>query len=139
MAKVDDKNPKDNNGETPLHYAAENGHLAVCQYIMEEVDDKNPKNNSGHTAFQLAAQNGHWLVCQGLTEKNPQNDNLHLALDHILKQEETQTCKICMIEKISRVFIPCGHATSCEKCTNEINICPICRANIERSVEIFSS
>ena len=43
--RAEDKNPKDNFGFTPLHLAAENGHLELCQLIIENVQDKNPKNS----------------------------------------------------------------------------------------------
>ena len=41
MEYADDKNPNDIYGLTPLHQAAENGHLSICQLIVENVDDKN--------------------------------------------------------------------------------------------------
>ena len=32
-----DKNPKDEEGMTPLHFAAENGHLSICQLLLENI------------------------------------------------------------------------------------------------------
>ena len=46
---VEDKNPADNYGETPLHRAAEKGHTEICRMIIENVEDKNPANNNGKT------------------------------------------------------------------------------------------
>ena len=43
----------DCNGWTPLHCAAENGHLSVCKLIVENVDDKNPKDFMGTTPIHL--------------------------------------------------------------------------------------
>ena len=43
LTKIDDKNPKDNRGWTPIHTAAYNGHLAICKRIMQKiVDDYEP-------------------------------------------------------------------------------------------------
>ena len=34
MENIDDKNPKNVCGRTPLHYAADNGHGIVCKLII---------------------------------------------------------------------------------------------------------
>ena len=62
--KVEDKNPAENDGTTPLHYAAGNGHWEVCQLIVDHVQDKNPRDDHGVTPLHLAAGNGHWKICQ---------------------------------------------------------------------------
>ena len=46
LAKIKDKNPKDNENQTPLHFAAINGHLDICKILMKEVEDKNPRNHN---------------------------------------------------------------------------------------------
>ena len=35
---VDNKNPKDEYGETPLHEAADNGHYEICKLIIENLE-----------------------------------------------------------------------------------------------------
>ena len=47
MDVVEDKNPKDQFGKTPLHWAAGNGHTLICKMILDEVEDKNPKDLFG--------------------------------------------------------------------------------------------
>ena len=71
------KNPRSDGGYTPLHIAASNGHLEICQIILEEVDDKNPVTDNGLTPLYLAANNGHLEVFKFIfkivTAKNPQH------------------------------------------------------------------
>ena len=43
--RLEDKNPRSEEGKTPLHFAAKAGHLNVCKFIIERVQDKNPKQN----------------------------------------------------------------------------------------------
>jgi ankyrin repeat protein len=49
-----DKNVKNNNGDTPLHSASNNGHLELVKYLVGIGCDKNAKNNNGDTPLQLA-------------------------------------------------------------------------------------
>ena len=54
MDNVKDKNPARKDGLTPLHFAAENGHINICDLIINVVDDKNPAAKNGSTPFSLA-------------------------------------------------------------------------------------
>ncbi len=48
-----------NDGKTPLHIAAYNGHLDVVKYIAGYLEDKNPVTNDGSTPLSLAEVAGH--------------------------------------------------------------------------------
>ena len=66
---VQDKEPKDKEGSTPLHYAAKYGNLEVCRLIIGETDNKNPMNSVGWTPLHCAAQNGHEEICNLISSK----------------------------------------------------------------------
>ena len=40
MQHLRDKNPRRIDGYTPLHAAAEKGHLKLCEHFMENLTDK---------------------------------------------------------------------------------------------------
>ena len=65
-------------GYTPLHSAAQNGHLEVCKVILENIPEKNPKTKDGSTPLLFAARQGLYDVCKIILEnvenKNPKND-----------------------------------------------------------------
>ena len=79
---------------TPLHFAANNGHLEICQLIISNVDDKNPNANWAGEAspYHLASEKGHLevvkLFLETLTDKNPMDEPpkrgtpLHLAIEN---------------------------------------------------------
>ena len=46
-------------GVTPVHLAAANKQLNVCQYILDRVEDKSPRNNNGSTPLHVSAMCGH--------------------------------------------------------------------------------
>lgn len=64
LEKADDKNPKDDNWDTPLHSAAEGGHYKICKLIIDAagISDKNPSNKSNETPLELATSNNHTEV-----------------------------------------------------------------------------
>ena len=51
---VDDKNPKDKSGLTPLHLAAAYGSIGLCRLILKNVNERNPKTNQGMTPLDFA-------------------------------------------------------------------------------------
>ena len=58
---------KDN--QTPLHYAAANGHLSVIEYLVNQKADINSKDNNNWTPLHYAAQNGHLSVVEYLVNQ----------------------------------------------------------------------
>ena len=49
------KEAKDNNGWTALHFASNNGHLEIVQYLIETCSvNKEAKTNTGRTALHCA-------------------------------------------------------------------------------------
>ncbi len=57
-------NSKDKIGETPLHYAAGNGHKAVAELLLANNGDVNAKDNDGGTPLLWAAACGHKSVVE---------------------------------------------------------------------------
>ena len=56
MENLDNKNPRNLDGDTPLHHAAAGGHRNLCKLIMNNVIEKNPKNNNGKTPRDKAVE-----------------------------------------------------------------------------------
>lgn len=64
-------------------------------------------------------------------------------LKSIIKENQTlkdeRTCKICMDEEVSVVFLPCGHIACCAGCSVNVKDCPICRADIVQKIKAYWS
>ena len=74
---------------TPLHWAARNGNLDICQLILEKVKNKNPAIavgcQSGWTPLHFAARYGHIDICRliiaNVDDKHPINDDGETPMD----------------------------------------------------------
>ena len=53
MKKIIEKNAANNEGWTPLHWAAQNGHIQVIKAILSQVSNKNPVDNDGETPKEI--------------------------------------------------------------------------------------
>ncbi|WP_265017735.1 MULTISPECIES: ankyrin repeat domain-containing protein [unclassified Wolbachia] len=65
---------KTNNGQTPLHSAARNGHKDVVEALLEKGANIHEKDNNGYTPLHLAAYSGHKDVVEALLKKGANVD-----------------------------------------------------------------
>uniref|UniRef100_A0A8W8JDM4 RING-type domain-containing protein n=1 Tax=Magallana gigas TaxID=29159 RepID=A0A8W8JDM4_MAGGI len=49
---------------------------------------------------------------------------------------ERTICKMCCTERVSIVFLPCGHLVSCGQCSPALRKCPMCRQGIKGTVRV---
>jgi hypothetical protein len=61
-------NVKDVYGRTPLHYAAENGHIEITFLLLQNGAEVNVKSNYGNTPLHWAATQGHVDILHLLVE-----------------------------------------------------------------------
>ena len=60
---------KNRTGSTPLHSAAEKGHLEICKLLIGHNEVENDsENNRRSTPLHIAAYHGHSKVCKILLE-----------------------------------------------------------------------
>jgi len=50
---------------------------------------------------------------------------------------ENNICVVCMDAPFETVFLECGHMACCQKCSQQLKLCPICRNTISRIVPVF--
>ena len=66
------KNPRNEEGITPLHNAAETGKFEICKLICQSIiaEDKNPKSNNGKTPIDFALEKKDLKLLYLLIEEN---------------------------------------------------------------------
>ncbi|XP_075054892.1 baculoviral IAP repeat-containing protein 2 [Mixophyes fleayi] len=79
------------------------------------------------------------LLEQSLTYPTADNYSDLPMEEQLRRLQEERTCKICMDQEVSIVFIPCGHLVVCKDCAPSLRKCPICRGIIKGTVRTFLS
>jgi len=97
--KSGNKNPKDETGQTALHWAAANGQENICEMILDQIEEKNPKNQYGITPLHLAARNGHTNICNMIIHKSlaksPEEERIKfLSMYWSIKKEQNRQNKL---------------------------------------------
>jgi hypothetical protein len=78
------------------------------------------------------------LIRAAELKRQEQEEQEITIIDNIANNGES-TCIVCMVNEPKMVFVPCGHNISCCGCSSKINECPLCRKDIEKSIQVFKS
>ena len=71
-----------------------------------------------------------------LEENLDQKRQQKLSID-LLNQAQLVKCKVCFVEEVQVLFLPCRHLVTCEKCAHRLHQCPMCRKNIQDTIMVF--
>ena len=98
MENVQNRNPGNDNGDTPLHHAANRGHLDVCKLIIESMQTENTGIIQVQTPTHSAAINGQ--ICE-LINVNSMNNLQQTPLYLTEQSGNLEVCKyfISLAEK----------------------------------------
>ena len=108
IEKVNDiaKDPVDNTGQRPIHYAAANGNLEIMKYFIEKVDgiEKEPKTFLGFYPIHWSASYGglettKYLIAK-INETHPKNNYGKTPLDFARENIRIEVVK----------FLECYHS-----------------------------
>ena len=104
IEKSENKNPRSNNGLTPLHLAAFKNHFDcyknIMRYVEENNQDINPGDENGNTPFHKAAFVGNFEICkyviEKLKEKNPPAISGKTPLHDAAQMSRSDVCKLIL-------------------------------------------
>lgn len=55
---------------TSLHLAVNEGHLKICEFLLDKGANIEAKTKSGRTPLHLASIRGNYMICKFLIDKN---------------------------------------------------------------------
>ncbi|KAF0024872.1 hypothetical protein F2P81_023674 [Scophthalmus maximus] len=57
--------------------------------------------------------------------------------ERLQKLREALLCMLCCEEEIDAAFCPCGHMVCCQTCANQLQLCPVCRSEVEHVQHVY--
>lgn len=54
------------------------------------------------------------------------------------KSETEACCKVCYLQDVNVVFLPCAHLIACVTCATKLDSCPVCRSKIQATLRVFA-
>ena len=132
LTRMKIKNPKDGDGATPLHIAAQLNSLEITKQILKLMKDEIPRENSGMTPHHFAALNGDLIVYKTLfnhfTDKIQQSNGvtpLYLAIEYgkldVCKFIIKNSCQLSLQEEPLHIAAEKGHLEVCKLLVKNID------------------
>ncbi|XP_052080097.1 baculoviral IAP repeat-containing protein 7-like isoform X2 [Mytilus californianus] len=116
----------------------------LLETICEKEDSENHHSSSDQTIASHNTTQEKEADDKEHCNKTPKNiekidPTLELSIRSLEEEnrnlKDQQTCKICLDEPVTIVFLPCGHMAACINCAPALRRCPICRAFIKGTVK----
>ncbi|XP_037119911.1 E3 ubiquitin-protein ligase MYLIP-A-like [Syngnathus acus] len=57
--------------------------------------------------------------------------------ERLHKLQEALLCMLCCEEQINAAFCPCGHLVCCRTCADQLQLCPVCRSEVEHVQHVY--
>lgn len=133
ITKGNDINYKDDNGNTITHIISMYNNMFMAKNLINSTDHLKLCNKDSKTPLLIAITNEYDELASYLTEL----ELTHHESKELIEKNDTITCIVCMENARNILLEPCKHAVLCQKCSQSISVCPICKTNIITKLQIF--
>ncbi|CAK9184959.1 unnamed protein product [Ilex paraguariensis] len=63
--------------------------------------------------------------------------DFHLLGKDNNKMKELMTCKVCRVNEVCMLLLPCKHLCLCKECESKLSICPMCHSSKYIGMEVY--
>ncbi|XP_033742576.1 baculoviral IAP repeat-containing protein 7-like [Pecten maximus] len=119
-----------------------------CKNETAKTPNPTGRHNSTTDAIKSEAVQAHStsyhnsktdFIKSGPAEEHSSSKDLETLANENRELREQKTCKVCLDEEASIVFLPCGHLVTCPLCSSALAKCPVCRTFIRGTVKAIIS
>ncbi|KAL3882528.1 hypothetical protein ACJMK2_028864 [Sinanodonta woodiana] len=111
-------------------------------FSIEEEEEGMPALHASR-GEEISANEIDGLETDGCANANEPSGDQERTQERILREyqqlRDATLCKICFINKICVVFLPCGHLVTCSSCAIKVKECPLCRARVLATANAYFS
>lgn len=68
---------------------------------------------------------------------NGRANDFHLLCKEKNGMKELMTCKVCRVNKVCMLLLPCKHLCLCKECESKLSLCPLCESSKYIGMEVF--
>ena len=109
-------------------------HQVECTYSDESASSG---SESGHRHKSGVSSSSKKMAADKTRVVGLSQESLNVIKPFVEKINDNFTCKICMDRFVSVTFCPCGHYVSCRQCAEMLTVCPLCRAVITHTMQVY--
>lgn len=110
----------------------------VCMYVKLTRGDEFVKKIKEKYALRRTKRDDETVEDQELKDKNQVSKVPDTDIEESM-QVNNQYCKICYVNDVDTIFMPCMHVVACGRCALSMQNCPMCRKPIANRQRIYFS
>eukprot|EP01095_Lingulamoeba_sp_RSL-Kostka_P011084 TRINITY_DN4137_c0_g2_i1.p1 TRINITY_DN4137_c0_g2~~TRINITY_DN4137_c0_g2_i1.p1 ORF type:complete len:443 (-),score=84.61 TRINITY_DN4137_c0_g2_i1:136-1464(-) len=102
----------------------------ICSFDNDDNINNNNNNNNNNSSIEK----------NSIPSINDCNSSIfEPPSDEQNSKNEEDLCVVCMDAPKESIFLECAHFATCKNCASKMKVCCVCRAPIERVVNVFMS
>ncbi|KAA8528524.1 hypothetical protein F0562_035879 [Nyssa sinensis] len=63
--------------------------------------------------------------------------DFHLLCKENNEMKELMTCKVCRVNEVCMLLLPCKHLCLCKECESKLSLCPLCQSSKFIGMEVY--
>ncbi|XP_028783990.1 probable BOI-related E3 ubiquitin-protein ligase 2 [Neltuma alba] len=102
--------------------------IAALKYNLQQVyaQGRDSKEGCGDSEVDDTAS-----CCNG------RSIDFHLLSKDNNDMKEMMTCKVCRVNEVSMLLLPCKHLCLCKDCESKLSFCPLCQSSKFIGMEVY--